>query len=477
MKMLIGGKPADASDKGTIDVVNPATLKVIDTVPAATKEDIDRAVSCAVEGRDVWAGTPLYKRIDILKRFVELYKEHKQELIDALVAEVGKPVNQATGCVNGTVELIEEYIEQARCLCTDTLAVAPRADVAQNLTITVREPLGIVVSILPFNYPIDVITHEVIPALLMGNAVIAKPASETPFANLRYVELLLESGVPGNAVQAVTGSGSKVGKWLAEDPRIDVITMTGSTEVGAEIARNAAPHMHHLHLELGGNSPYIILEDADLEYAVAESVFGRTLNSGQVCSACKRFIVHNSIKKRYLELLIESLKSKKVGDPASTSTDCGPLVSVRAAKEVEAQIGRAVQQGGELLYGGKRFGESYIELTVIDTPPTADIARDEEIFGPVWTVIGFDTVDEAIAIANDSKYGLSSGVSGKDVRVLMQVAKAMQAGDCVINGSACYRSVDMPFGGFKKSGLGRAGGKFSLEEMSQLKTIIFKNCY
>jgi len=377
-----------------------------------------------------------------MKKFLENYLAHKDELINLLVAEVGKPIAQVTGCVVSTADLIEEFIEQSRSLGGETLAVANRTDVANNLNITVREPLGIVVSILSFNYPIDQITHKAIPALLMGNVVIVKPASETPLANIRYVELMLESGVPCNVVQLVTGSGSKVGKWLTDDERVSVVTMTGSNGVGAEISKSSTPHLHHVMLELGGNSPYIILEDVDIDAVVAVSVFGRTLNSGQVCSAYKRFIVHNSVKQDYIDKLVASLKTKKLGDSANWDTDCGSAVSVKAAKEIEEQINHTIEQGAKLIYGGKRFNETFIELTVLEATLDMDISCDLEIFGPVWPVIGFDIVDEAIEIANNTKYGLSVGVSGSDMATMLKVIKAMQSGSCIINGSTCYRAVD-----------------------------------
>lgn len=477
MQMIIGGKKVDASNGATIPVYNPATLQQIDTVPSATWEDVDLALHNARKGLEVWSKFPLYKRIDVIRAFHKLLVENSQELINLVVAEVGKPLQQGIRCLNTAAIATEQYIEHARCLETEVLPINNRPGVENDMILTVREPLGVVVGILPFNYPITLLTHKVIPALLMGNAVIIKPASETPLADIRFIDLLLESGVPADALQIVTGSGRDIGKWLSEDPRVDAIDLTGSTEVGIEIAKNSAKHLHKVFLELGGNDAMVVLEDADLDLAVSESIASRLANAGQTCCSTKRCIVHNSVKEAFIEKLILALDQKKLGDPSLPETDCGPLVSVRAAKTVEEQVALTIEQGAVLRYGGKRFNETFFQPTVLEVTPSQDVAHDLEIFGPVWSVMGFDTLDEAIALANDTQYGLSSCVMGKDIHGLMKIAKGMQAGCCTINGSSFYRSVDQPFGGFKMSGTGREGGRYTLEEMSQLKTIVFKGVY
>lgn len=477
MQMIIGGKKVSASNGATIPVYNPATLKQIDSVPVATWEDVDRALNNARNGLAIWSNYPLHKRIDIIRQFHGLLVKNKQELIDLVVAEVGKPLPQGVRCLNTAAIATEQYIEHARCLETEVLPINNRAGVENDLLITVREPLGVVVGILPFNYPITLLTHKVIPALLMGNAVIIKPASETPLADIRFIELLLESGVPGDALQIVTGSGRDIGKWLSEDARVDAIDLTGSTEVGIEIAKNSAKYLHKVFLELGGNDAMIVLEDADLDLAVSESIASRLANAGQTCCSTKRCIVQNNVKEAFIQKLILALDQKKLGDPTLPETDCGPLISVRAAKTVEEQVALTIQQGATLRRGGKRFNETFFEPTVLEVTPAQDVAHDLEIFGPVWSVMGFNTLDEAIAMANDTQYGLSSCVIGKDIHALMKIAKGMQAGCCTINGSSFYRSVDQPFGGFKMSGTGREGGRYTLEEMSQLKTIVFKGVY
>jgi succinate-semialdehyde dehydrogenase/glutarate-semialdehyde dehydrogenase len=477
MKMIIGGKHVNSSNGRKIDVINPATMETTDTMPLASEEDIDRALDNARKGFSEWSAVPLYRRIDILKRFIGLYVDHVEEIALLLVAEMGKPISSARGEVMGAIGKTEAYLEGARLLKGETVAPENRNGTNGNLVITLRQPLGVVVGFIPFNFPIISMASKVIPALVMGNAIIAKPASETPLSGVRFVEMLLEAGVPGNAIQLVTGSGGEIGDLLAGDPRVDAVTLTGSTKTGATVASIAARTIKRVSLELGGNDAVIILPDADLDFAANEVIVGRIENSGQLCCSAKRCIVHNSVKDIFLKKLIEGLKEFKVGDPASEETDCGPLVSRKAAIMLEEQVARNVEQGAKILLGGRRFKETFFELTVLDANAGCEAMHNTELFGPVWTVAGFDTTDEAIAAANDCDYGLSSAVIGRDINELMKCAKRLEAGTCVINGSSFFIGEDSPFGGRKRSGIGRESAQSCLEEMSELKTIVFKHAY
>ena len=477
MKMLIGGKLVDASNKETIDVVNPATMQVVDTVPSATKEDIDLALDNAVKGFKEWSEYPIFERINILRRFKKLYLEHGEEIAQLLCEDGGKTISLSRACVDWTSDLIDFYIEQSRTVCGETMPEGSYAGHDHDFVITTRQPLGVVVTIIPFNYPNDQISHKVIPALVMGNSVVVKPATDTPRANILYCQLLLEAGVPANAIQIVTGRGSVVGNLLVDDPRVAKVALTGSTQAGIKVAKMCAEHMHHTCLELGGNDPYIVLADADPKKAAIEAADGRISNSGQTCCAPKRFIVHNSIKEQFIHELIEYIKTQKVGDPLDESSVTGPLVSADAAKEVEEQINYTISQGAKLLHGGKRYNESYMEITVLDVTKDMDIMKDMEVFGPVFPVVGYDTVDEAIEIANSTMYGLSSGVYGNNVQDLLKISKKLEAGTVMIGGHANYRTPDQPFGGWKMSGMGREGSTETLKQMSQLKATIFKKLY
>lgn len=477
MKMIIGGKKVPASDGGLIELINPATQQVIGAIPNATYEDVDLAITNACEGFREWSAYPLSERIKILRRFTELLIVNCEELATYITEDMGKLLVESRNCVISSKTLAETFLEHAACLNTDVLPEGNHGKAPNDISFTVRDPLGVVVAIVPFNWPVDLITHKSIPALVMGNALIVKPASVAPRACIRYVELLLEAGVPANAVQIVTGSGSRMGKWFGDDPRINCVTLTGSIEAGIDVARIAANHLHRTCLELGGNDAFIILDDADLDTAIEETIAGRISNAGQTCCASKRFIVHNSIKSEYISRLKAALKDIVPGDPKNESTQCAPLVSLEAAIDAEKQIQHSINQGAIVHFGGKRIHGAYFEPTILEVDSDADVIHDMEIFAPVITVIGFDTVDEAIEIANSSHCGLSSGVLGKNIFNLMKVARSIQAGACVINSSSLYRLMDQPFGGYKKSGLGREGGKYTLEEMSQIKTITFKKIY
>lgn len=477
MKMIIGGKKVDASDGGVIELVNPATQRVTETIPNATQEDVNLALDNAQKGFREWSAYTLGDRISILRRFSRLLTEHCEEIANYITEDMGKLLSESRSCVMNSSGLAETFLEYAACLDTEVMPEGNHGKSPTDIEFTIREPLGVVVAIIPFNWPIDLITHKSIPALVMGNALIVKPASAAPRACIRYVELLLEAGVPANAVQILTGSGARMGSWLGDNPRIQCVTMTGSIEAGIEVAKVAANHLHRTCLELGGNDAFIILEDADLDTAVQETVDARFSNAGQTCCASKRFIVHRSIKDEYIRRMVEAAKAFVPGDPKEASTRLAPLVSAEAAAAAERQILHNVEQGCVIHCGGKRLENAFFQATVMEAPKTADAVHDMEIFAPVVTVVAFDTVEEAIEIANDSQCGLSSGVMGKNIFNLMKVAKGIQAGACIVNGSSTYRMTDQPFGGYKKSGVGREGGKYTLEEMSQIKTINLKKIY
>lgn len=477
MKMLVGGKEVDAFDKKTFEVINPYTRQVIDVVPAAAKEDIEVVIKNAIEGYQEWSETPLWKRIDILRACVNAMEKNRKELGDSIVEELGVPACQVQGEISVAIARATASVEAARFLGGDSYAPSNCPSTDGDLIITTREPLGVTLSIIPFNFPVGTFCTKVWPALLMGNAVIAKLPSDDPLTLLKLTKLMIECGVPGNALQSITGSGAILGKWLNTDPRIDAISMTGSTEVGAEIGSCAGKNLASCALELGGNDPLIVLEDADLEYAVGEAIRHRCSRSGQICHSSKRIIVNNSQKDVFIEKLVKELSAKKIGDPSDMGTTFGPLVSEKAAINIQIQIERNVTQGAVIKLGGKRFDRNFIEPTVMDCPKTADAAGDMEIFGPVWTVIGYDDLDEAISIANNTIYGLSSGVIGKDMKNLLKVAKKVQAGTCVINGGGSYAMPYSPFGGYKKSGLGRQSAMDNLREFSQVKTVVFRGAY
>jgi len=474
-KMIINGERVDASDGAVIEVLNPATGKVVDTVPAATEADVDRCVAAAVKAQKGWAKVPLHERGVILNRFVDLALAHKEELARLLSAETGKPIVEGRNEIDNIPTLFRGFVEKAKH--TYGAVVPPGTEPGQENTIqfTVREPVGVVAAIIPFNFPCDLFDQKVAPALIMGNSVIVKPSTDNPLTLVRLTELLQEAGVPAGVASVLTGRGSKIGGKLCSHPDIGLISLTGSTEVGIDTALVAAKNLTPCALELGGNDAFIVLEDADVDLAVEETIFGRFYNTGQVCCASKRFIVHNSRKVEFAEKLIARLGKLVQGDPLDEATTIGCLISEKAAVGVEEQVNLTVAQGGKIALGGVRTGAFYQPTVLVDVPKTSDVAKDLEIFGPVVPIIGFDTVEEAVEIANGSIFGLCGCVFSKSINTAMKVANALECGGAIINGCSFFRSCEMPFGGYKMSGIGNEGIMCSLEEVTDLKTIVLKN--
>jgi len=476
--MIIGGKAVGASNGEEIEVINPAKHQVIDKVPSATKEDVDQAVEYAYLGFKEWSAVPLFDRIEILYKYANIIEERVEELAKLACSESGKAIMLCRAEASVAGKIFRNYAEKARNFGGEVLPFGTEERTRDDLIMVIREPLGIVGSIIPFNYPLELYAHKVAPALVVGNSVIVKPASDTPLANILMTEWLLEAGVPANAIQIVTGSGATVGKYMVENPKVKIITFTGSTEVGIETMGGCSKHLHHCHLELGGNDPLIIFDDCDLDKAVQETIDGRCSHAGQTCCANKRMIVQNSIKAQYIEKLLEGLKRVKVGDPESEDTTYGSLINEKAAQDVMEKINYTIKQGAKCIYGGKLFDRTFIEPTVLtDVTPDMEIAKSMEVFGPVIPVIGFDTLEEAVEIANNTPFGLQSGVMTSDMKKALKVAKSLLCGCCVINGSGNYRNMHQPFGGYKMSGLGREGIAYTLEEFTQKKTISFRGIF
>ncbi len=475
MKMVIGGKLVGASDGATIDVINPATGKVIDTIPAATEQDVQDAVRQAQKGQKAWAQVPVYKRGEILRKFIELVVKNKEDLAQTLSQETGKPITEARAEIGNIPIAFEAFIEKAKHLYGEVIHPGREAGQEGNVLITVHEPVGVIACVIPFNFPCDLFDQKVAPALMAGNAAIVKPSTDNPLTLCMLTALLVEAGVSDGAVEIITGRGSQVGNWLCQHPGVQAITLTGSTEVGIETAKNAAANMTHVALELGGNDAFIVLEDGDVDLAVEELVWGRMYNGGQVCCASKRFLIHNSLKEEFTKKAVERIRRIKVGDPADESSQMGCMISEKAAKKIEAEVAKTVEQGGKIVLGGHRSGAYYEPTVIVDVPKTADVATDMEIFGPVVPIIGFDTEEEAVAIANSSKFGLCGCVFTRDMKAAYRVCGQLQCGGTVINGASFFRSFEMPFGGYKFSGLGTEGVLSTFDEVTRTKTIVLKN--
>ena len=475
MKSLIGNKWRDSSDGKVIEVYNPANNELIDTVPSLTKEDVEEAIDYADIHQKEWEAKSVIERCEVLSRFALLVEENKDELALLLSKETGKPIKEAYNEIANIQIGVPGYVEKVKHEYGNIVYRGTEKGQENTIQYTIQQPLGVVVAIIPFNFPSDIFINKVPPALLMGNAVILKPASVNPLTLTRYVELLVDAGVPAGVISVVHGSGGVVGKTLTSSKKVDMVSLTGSTAAGIDAAKNCADHCAHSSLELGGNDAFILCADGDMDLAIEETVWGRLYNTGQVCCASKRFLIENSVKDEYIRRMVEKINSLKQGDPQDMSTDIGCLVSEDAAIEVERQVNETIAAGAKLVCGGKRNGAFY-EPTILDNvTPDMEVAKDMEIFGPVISVIGFDTLDEAIEIANQSIYGLSGSIITRDISKAIKVSEKMECGGFVINGASFFRSFEQPFGGWKYSGIGNEGIMTTLKEMSRTKTVILKN--
>lgn len=475
MQNLIGSKWVDASNGKTIEVTNPYNKKLIDTIPSATVEDVDTAVKEALKAQKEWAAKPMHERGAALLKFAALVLEEKDELAKLLCQETGKPLKEAIGEIANVQISVPSFVERAKHLYDETIPAGTEPGQEKTLQIVTREPVGVIAAIIPFNFPVDLFGQKVPSALIMGNAVIIKPPTYNPLTLTKLTGLLLKAGVTPGAAQVLNGEGKVIGQALAAHKGVSLISVTGSTAVGIETMTTGSKNLSRVMLELGGNDAFIFLEDGDMDLAVKETIWGRLYNTGQVCCASKRFLIHNSRKDEFIKRMTEEIKKLKPGDPMNLETNIGCLIDEKAAIVVEEQVNKTVKAGAKIVCGGKRNGASYEATILTDIKPDMEVAKDMEIFGPVISVIGFDDIEEAIKIANQSVFGLCGCVITKDMKKAFYVASKLEVGGAIINGASFYRSFEMPFGGWKHSGIGNEGVLSTLDEMSRKKTIVLKN--
>ncbi|MBE6831204.1 MAG: aldehyde dehydrogenase [Ruminococcaceae bacterium] len=476
MKMLMDGKWVDSSDGAVQNVINPANGEIVDTVPSATREDVTRAIDLAEKAQPAWAKMPVRERCKILRKFSAACIEKRMELGKILSKETGKPyLAESVWEFDSVAYVFDGACEIAMHHYGKTLPIATEPGYDTDVQFTVNEPLGVIACIIPYNFPAALWAFKVAASLAAGNAVVIKAPSYDPMAVLTMSKMLVDAGVPGGVVNCLTGKGSLVGDWLVDDFRIASVNFTGSTETGISIAKTAAKHLTGYQFELGGNDPFIVCEDGDLELALREAG-DKARNAGQCCSAAKRFIVHNSLKEEFCRRLVdEYLKPLVLGDPFDPKTTMGPVISESMAKKVVSQIEKTVEQGAKVYYGGKRNGAFVDPTVLVDVTDEMDITKNMEVFGPVWPVIGFDTVEEAIRLANLTDYGLSSGVFTKDMKTAAKFCRQIKAGYVAVNGSGGFRAAELPFGGGKKlTGNSRESLMTLMDEVTQKKSIILR---
>ncbi|MBF7025839.1 aldehyde dehydrogenase family protein [Staphylococcus kloosii] len=465
-KQYINGEWIDSTSGETIEVVNPATEEVIGSIAKGNKEDVDKAVEAAENVYIDFRHSSVKERRDLLDKIVQEYKNRKDDIVAAIRDELGSPVTNAEK-VHYQMGL--DHFEAARDALDDFEFEERRGN-----DLVVKEAIGVAGLITPWNFPTNQTSLKLAAAFAAGSPVVLKPSEETPFAAIILAEIFDKVGVPKGVFNLVNGDGEGVGNPISEHPSIRIVSFTGSGGTGSKIMEKAAKDFKKVSLELGGKSPYIILEDADIEDAAAAAVKKVIGNTGQVCTAGTRTLVPESIKADFLTAVKDKISQIKVGDPTDASTEMGPIISKKQFDQVQAYIDKGINEGAELFYGGPGKPEGlekgyFARPTVFNNVDNKMTIAQEEIFGPVMSIISYNNLDEAIKIANDTKYGLASYVFGKDKEQLEKVARSMEAGTVEINEAG--RKPDLPFGGYKQSGIGREWGDYGIEEFLEVKSI------
>ena len=465
-KLFIDGKWVASSNGALADDMNPATGAVYARVHQASKDDVEAAIAAAYRAKDAWGSTVPAQREGILLKAAATLDTRVSEFADVLIDEGGATFGKAMFEVGFVANMLRSAAGECRRIFGETIP----SDVPGVFSMSVRRPLGVIAGISPFNFPLLLAMKKVCLALAAGNTFVLKPASPTPVIGLKIAELFEAAGLPKGVLNVIPVKGSTLGDTLVEDPRIRMVTFTGSTEVGKQLAAVAGRHQKKITLEMGGKSPLIILKDADLDYAVDAAAFGIFLHQGQVCMANSRLIVEKEIYGRFCEKLVAKATGLKMGDPHQPDTVIGPLVDAKQCAFIQAQVQDAVAKGGRVLCGGKSEVGFYQPTVVADVTTSMRIF-DEESFGPVVCVIKANDAEEALALANKSSFGLSAGLITNDLQKALDLSLRLETGMVHINDCSILDEPHVPFGGVKDSGVGREGGRYSMEEMTEVKWI------
>ncbi|PRO65854.1 aldehyde dehydrogenase family protein [Alkalicoccus urumqiensis] len=460
---------AYTSSTDSIGVMNKFTDEVIAEVGVASKADFDSMVDSA---ENVSASPlPPYKRFEILKKASELLKEKQHEFAEVIAKEVGKSITEATGEAGRSSLTLEVSAEEAKRISGEVVPVESAPGSESRQAFTIKEPVGVIGAITPFNVPLNLVCHKVGPAIASGNAVILKPAEVTPLSALKLAEVFKEAGLPDGWLHVITGKGKDIGTWMTESERIQMITFTGSPGVGLWLKQHAGHKK--VSLELGNNSAVVVHQDADIETAAQQVAQKSFNNAGQVCISVQRVYVQNDVKQAFLEKLKVETEKLVTGDPMDKNTDVGPVIGKDALQRVSDWVKEAVDQGADVLTGNKIEGNIFLPTVLVDPPQEAKVCR-EEVFGPVVSVIGYQSEGEVIGLVNDSKYGLQAGLFTNDLTFMMKAAKEIKVGGLIVNDTSGYRVDHMPYGGLKESGEGKEGPKYAMQDMMNERLIVLQ---
>ena len=466
--MLIGGEWIDKEKK--IEVKNPYDDSVIDTVPKGTAEDVDHAISMAVEGYAINRDLPVHKRIAVLKKAADIMEDRYEELAQTIATEGSKTIREARKEVGRAINTITISGEEARRIVGETIPFDSAMGSENRVGYYYRFPIGIIGAITPFNDPLNLVAHKLGPAIAGGNSVVLKPATVTPLSALKLGQILLEAGLPGRILSIVTGYGSEIGDRLVSDSRIRMISFTGGVQAGERIVHMAG--LKKIGMELGSNSPVIVLDDCDLDPSVESCVSGAFWAVGQNCIGVQRIYIHKRIFDIFRDKFVARAKKYKTGYQLDEDTDMGPMITESEAIRVIDWVEDAVSKGAKLLTGGTREG-TLVPPTVLENVPPEAKLDCEEVFGPVVCLYSVDSLEEAVHKSNSVDFGLHGAIFTKNINNAFYAIKRMDVGGIMVNDSTDYRVDLMPFGGVKKSGLGREGIKFALQEMTEPKVVCF----
>ncbi|HAV3579182.1 NAD-dependent succinate-semialdehyde dehydrogenase [Acinetobacter baumannii] len=467
---FVAGKWCDADHQQTSEILNPATLEVIGTVPNMGKAEAERAIEAAKEAWPLWKNKTAKDRSIILKKWFDLIISNADELAFILTSEQGKPLAEAKGEILYAASFIEWFAEEAKRVYGDIIpSPYPDARIVVN-----KQPIGVVAAITPWNFPAAMITRKVAPALAAGCPCIVKPAPETPFTALALVDLAVQAGVPAEIFSVITGDAVHIGDAIFESDVVRKFTFTGSTPVGKMLLERSAKTLKKVSLELGGNAPFIVFDDADLDAAIEGALIAKFRNAGQTCVCVNRFLVQAGIYEKFIAALSQKIQNFNIGNGLEAGHDIGPLINANAVKKVEAHIQDALDKNGRLVIGGKRHtaGELFFEPTLIaDVTADMDVAT-QETFGPLAAVFKFETEQQAVEMANATEFGLAAYCYTKDLGRAWRMSEQLEYGMVGINKGLISNEV-APFGGIKQSGLGREGSKYGIEDYLEIKYILF----
>lgn len=463
---LVSGKPIETDD--LLTVTHKYSGEPYAFFHQVSKQEVDQAIG---EAKEAFEKTPfpIMKRYEVLLNAARLLQHRAEELAEVMVSEAGKTFQDALNEVYWTTDILVDSAEEVKRL-TGEKFILPVPGLDDKVCYTMRDPVGVVAAITPYNFPLNLVAHKVGPALAAGNPVILKPASFTPVTAYKFCEILIEAGVPQGYLHLLVGPGSKVGEWLIEDPRIDYYSFTGSQEIGKQLKEKSG--LRRVSLELGSNSATIVHQDYDPLKAAEACVTSAFSNAGQVCISLQRIYVHQLIYQEFLDALANQTEELKVGNASNNgNTDIGPMISEQEAQRVEAWTEEALSHGGHLIIGHQRIDNFYSPTILVDVDPSLSIVS-KEVFGPVVTVYPYQTLNEAIEYVNDSEYGLQAGVLTHDMNVAMETTRRIRTGGVIVGGTCSFRIGNMPYGGVKNSGIGREGPRYAIEEMTDLKTVV-----